>query len=182
MEDFKSWFVESLKPLRTNGHAGFIFVLIAFPLLERYLRGKSGCPEGQTLTQRFFSNLGTLFPRISGKENDFWNCYRNGLLHQVTFPKAKLTKNGIWVGLPEAGLSGHDKGPVYYDLASNQFFLNPLAFFDLVTSTILADFPPYESAGSANYRLPQAVEHETGKATLVPRMNTSRPGTDSYNA
>jgi hypothetical protein len=52
--DFRKWFVESLAPLRTNGDAGFIFVFVAFPLLERYLRRKSGCPDGQNLTDGFF--------------------------------------------------------------------------------------------------------------------------------
>jgi len=180
-EDFQSSFVESLVPLRANGHAGFVFALVAFPLLERYLRGKSACPEGQTLTSTFFSNLGVLFPAIVGKENSFWDCYRNGLLHQVTFPKAKLDrKTGIWVALPEAGISGYDQRPVYFIPSSNQFFLNPLVFFDLVTSTIFADFSSYEAAGNANYRLPQPLELNTGTATVVPTINTSLPNFGSH--
>jgi hypothetical protein len=176
MQDFKRWFIDSLSPLRANGHAGFVFVLIAFPLLERYLRGKSACPEGQPLTPAFLSNLGVLFPAIAGKEKSFWDCYRNGLLHQVTFPKAKLDrKTRIWVALPEAGISGYDQRPVYFIPSSNRFFLNPLVFFDLVTSTILADFSAYEAAGNANYRLPQALELSTGTETIVPTINTSLP-------
>jgi len=45
-DDFKKWFVESLEPLRNNDDAGFIFAMIAFPILERYLRRKSALPEG----------------------------------------------------------------------------------------------------------------------------------------
>jgi hypothetical protein len=55
--DFRKRFVESLAPLRGNGNAGFIFVFAAFPLLERYLRRKSGCPDGQNLTEDFFKHL-----------------------------------------------------------------------------------------------------------------------------
>ena len=41
-DDFRKWFVESLAPLRSNGaRAGFVFAMVAFPLLERYLRNKS---------------------------------------------------------------------------------------------------------------------------------------------
>ena len=60
--EFQKWFVDSLAPLRSNGDAGFVFVLTAFPLLERYLRRKSGCPDGQSLTPAFFTNLGLTFP------------------------------------------------------------------------------------------------------------------------
>ncbi len=179
-EDFRKWFIVSLSPLRANGDAGFIFALIAFPLLERYLRGKSGCPEGQNLTPTFYANVALLFPEVSGRERDFWNCYRDGLLHQVTFPKAKLDrKNGIWVNLPEAGISGYDPRSVYFLPATNQFFLNPMAFFDFITETILADFPTYEGANSTNYRLPQA-QYITGKPGTVPTINTNIPKTGSY--
>lgn len=180
-EDFKKWFVESLSPLRANGDAGFVFALIAFPLLERYLRAKSECREGHNLTTTFYANLGRLFPGVSERENAFWDCYRNGLLHQVTFPKAKLNKTTeIWVNLPEAGISGYDPRPVYFLPATNQFFLNPIAFFDFVTGTILADFSNYESASSPYYQLPQAWDLPTGKATIVPTINTNIPKTGSY--
>jgi hypothetical protein len=126
----------------------------------------------------FFSNFGVLFPAIAGQEQSFWDCYRNGLLHQVTFPRAKL-KRGIWVTLPEAGISGYDQRPVYFIPSSNQFFLNPLVFFDLVTTRILVDFSSYEAAGSANYRLPQPLELNIGTATIVPTINTSLPNSRS---
>jgi hypothetical protein len=52
-DDFRKWFVESLAPLRSNGDAGFVFAMVAFPLLERHLRNKSGCPEGKPLKEVF---------------------------------------------------------------------------------------------------------------------------------
>src|SRR4029434_1778470 len=109
------------------------------------LRGKSACPEGRNLTSAFFSNLGILLPSTASRERSFWDCYRNGLLHQMTFPQSKLErKTGIWVDLPQAGISGYDPRPVYFAPNPDRFYLNPLVFFDLVTSTILADFAPYE--------------------------------------
>ena len=128
--DFRNWFVNSLRDLRDNGNAGFVFAFTAFPLLERYLRNKSDCPEGYPLTDKFFKNLGQIIKEVSGREHEFWNCYRDGLLHQVTFPKAKrIQKTGIWVDLPQAGMSGHDPRPVYFVEDSNQFFLNSISLF-----------------------------------------------------
>ena len=62
--DFRRWFVDSLAPLRNNGDAGFIFVMVAFPLLERYLRNKSGTAEGESLGTDFFDLLGEFCLRL----------------------------------------------------------------------------------------------------------------------
>lgn len=179
--DFRKWFVDSLVQLRTNGDAGFIFVLVAFPLLERYLRRKSGCPDGQDLSPAFFKSLGLLFTDIAGNECQFWDCYRNGLLHQVTFPRAKLNKKrGIWVTLPEAGISGYDPRPAYFLRATAQFYLNPISFFDTVTNAILTDFATYEGSGSVHFNLPSVLDPLGAAPHIVPTINPRIPGTGSY--
>jgi hypothetical protein len=181
--DFRRWFVESLDPLRTNGDAGFIFVFVAFPLLERYLRRKSGCPDGQYLTDGFFKHLGLLFDGIAGNERKFWDCYRNGLLHQATFPQAKLDKRtGIWVTLPDAGISGYDPRPVYFLPEKTQIFLNPISFFDAVTNAILKDFAAYEkSASTQYYKLPWPYDPSAAVPNTVPTINVSlrTPGSET---
>jgi hypothetical protein len=60
-----------LEPLRDKGDAGFIFAVVSLPLLERYLREKSGAGQASTLPQEFFDELVALFPEIAGKERDF---------------------------------------------------------------------------------------------------------------
>ena len=176
--NFRNWFVTSLAPLRTNGDAGFIFVLTAFPLLERYLRRKSSCPEGQDLTPAFFTNLGSLFTDIAGYEREFWNCYRNGLLHQVTFSRAKFDKRkGIWVTLPEAGLSGYDPRPVYFLPSQAQFYLNPISFFDAIVSAILGDFATYEGIPNTHYNLPSLLDPAGAVPHIVPTINFNLPKT-----
>jgi hypothetical protein len=180
--DFRKWFVESLDPLRANANAGFIFVFVAFPLLERYLRRKSGCPDGENLTPAFFKQLGLLFDGIVGNECEFWHCYRNGLLHQATFPQAKLDKRrGIWVTLPDAGISGHDPRPVYFVLEKAQIFLNPISFFDAVTSAILKDFGTYEESGTHYYKLPWPYDPSAAGSNIVPTINVSLrvPGSET---
>jgi hypothetical protein len=179
--EFQKWFLDSLAPLRGNGDAGFIFALTAFPLLERYLRQKSGCPDGQNLTPGFFTNLRLMFPDIAGREHSFWDCYRNGLLHHATFPQAKLDKTtGIWVPLPEAGISGYDTRPVYFLAPTSQFYLNPLSFFDVVTNSILADFATYEGSATVYYNLPSVLDPTPGVPNIVPTINLKLPGTGSY--
>jgi hypothetical protein len=174
-EEFRKWFLESLEPLRKNSHAGFIFVFTAFPLLERYLRRKNNCPDGDSLTDAFFTNLGILFPDFIGKEREFWHCYRNGLLHQATFSRQKKKKDGIWVALPGAGISGHKPSPVYFLPGTNEFYLNPSSFFDTVTQQILGDFATYESIGAGQYHLPSVLDGSTVVPGLVPTINMNLP-------
>jgi hypothetical protein len=177
--EFRRWFVESLDGLRANGDAGFIFLLVAFPLLERFLRRRSQCPDGLKLNDAFYANLSSLFSEISGREKDFWNCYRNGLLHHVTFSSAKLAKKGAWSSLPEAAISGHDSRPVYFLVAASQFYVNPIAFFDVVINAILADFATYESSSTSVYHLPSMLDPAGALQHVVPTINLSLPKSSS---
>ena len=177
--EFRKWFVDSLAQLRTSGDAGFIFVLVAIPILERYLRRKSKCSEGQELTDAFFKELGKLFGEISGRERDFWSCYRNGLLHHVTFAQEKwVRRTNEWKGLPKAAISGHDSRPVYFDQAKCEFYVNPIAFFDLVISAVLADFATYESDGVTRYSLPSILDPSGAMPQVVPTINFNLPKTN----
>jgi hypothetical protein len=176
--DFRKWFVDSLEPLKRNGDAGFVFLIAAFPLLERYLRRKSNCPDGGPLPDLFFSNLGSLFPDIAGHEKEFWNCYRHGLLHQATFSRQKLIKKN-WEPLPSAAISGHQPSPVYYLSDAKEFFLNPVAFFETVTREILANFDTYESVGAGYYHLASVVGGFTAVPGCVPTINMRLPQKDS---
>ena len=121
-ENFRKWFVDMLERLRNEGNAGFVFALVSFPLLERYLRQKSGAGQKTSLPEQFFCELGKLFPGIAKREKDFWQCYRNGLLHQVAFSKER-TKNQKRIEImPDAALSGHDDRQVYFNVSENAFF------------------------------------------------------------
>ncbi len=177
---FRKWFVDSLAPLRTSGEAGFIFLLVAIPMLERYLRRKTQCPDGQDLTDVFFNELGKLFSEIVGRERDFWNCYRNGLLHHVTFAQEKWARRtSEWKGLPKDAISGHDPRPVYFDQSRSEFYVNPVAFFDVVTAAVLADFATYESEGVTRYKLPSILDPLGAMPDVVPTINLNLPKTNS---
>lgn len=163
-KNFRSWFVDTLDVLRTNGNSGFIFTLITFPLLERYLREKSGAGESRDLPVQFFDELAVLFPDIASKRFDFWHSYRNGLLHQAAFSKTKLRQQGIVV-MPTASLSGSDPRPVYYDSASDGFFLNPIMFYETVVARILSDFTTFEGGNSPSHNLP-TVNYPPANSTV----------------
>jgi len=178
--EFRTWFVDSLSPLRSSGDSGFIFLLVAIPILERYLRRKSRCPDGQELNDACFKELSKFLGEVSGRERDFWNCYRNGLLHHVTFAQAKwMKKEKEWRGLPKAAISGHDPRPVYFDQRKNEFYVNPIAFFDLVTAAVLADFATYESDGVTRYCLPSILDSLGAIPNVVPTINFNLPKANS---
>jgi hypothetical protein len=95
----------------------------------------------------------------------------------VTFSKARIGTGGIWVGLPLAALSGHDEKSVYFDKATGGFFLNPIAFFDLITDLILNDFVTY-AGSSTNYQLPAVYTPSTVAPGTVP--TTGLPLTTTF--
>ena len=67
-----------------------LMLMIALPLLERYLRGKSCTPEGAPLGQPFYDELRSSFPALTADKaaREFWQIYRNGLLHEVALSQA----------------------------------------------------------------------------------------------
>jgi len=143
--DFKQWFVEAMAPLKTNGPATFIFAMVAFPLLERYLRGKCNIPDSSSgLNSDAYAWLNKAFPDLSNRAIEFWPGYRHALLHQVTFQDFRyLNRQKVVIARPH--ISGFDIRPVYLNASENCFYLNPVAFFDFVIDKILNDFSHYES-------------------------------------
>jgi hypothetical protein len=61
LENFRSWFVQVLEQLYQQRAAGFAITMIAFPLLERYLRQKVGLTPENRLSPEFFAELLKLF-------------------------------------------------------------------------------------------------------------------------
>jgi hypothetical protein len=167
-KNFRKWFMTPLEPLRGNGDAGFIFAFVSLPLLERYLREKSGAGEAAILPPQFFLELRKLFPEIACRENNMWHCYRNGLLHQAAFSQEKR-RQGIVVVL-NAALSGHDNRPIYYDISGDCFYMNPEEFFDRVTKTILGDFTTYVGSLSPAHPLPSISSPSTVVPGVVPTI------------
>jgi hypothetical protein len=55
--NFVRWFKEPLRRLYKDPHAGFAIVMLSLPILERYLREKSGVREQPNLDDRFHQSF-----------------------------------------------------------------------------------------------------------------------------
>jgi len=170
LENFRSWFVRVLEGLYPQPEAGFAIVMIAFPLLERYLRLKVNLAPNVVLNDSFFRELIRLFPQLDTPDTkiarDFWSVYRNGALHQVTF--SSETKNRR--PLPAGAFSGV---PGLYVAPDGGFFLHPADFAKRVTQEIEADFATLEGAASGAPPLatPGAIPLDAAVLQTVPVLS-----------
>lgn len=165
IDNFRKWYKDILCHLYPNRDAGFAILFIAFPLIERYLRAKSGISEDAKLNNRFYSELIGIFPVLENENTarDFWQIYRNGLLHQVTF---SLRKNqGIklvvgWVSNDASMLSILDDGG---------FMVHPAKFARHIVRHIENDFSTFEGQRITSPPLPEVQRFGTDMlGTSVP--------------
>ncbi len=66
-DNFVKWFKEPLNCLYQNTDAGFIILMGSLPLLERYLRQKTGIFEDK-LDPTFYKAFTDIFPSIGNPE------------------------------------------------------------------------------------------------------------------
>jgi hypothetical protein len=123
--NFESWFGSPLGALKGNRDAGFVVAMVAFPLLERYLKQKT---REEPNTPRFNRELLTVLPELQSEADAklFWSIYRHGLLHNVALSRKTH------------GLS-HDK-PIVEVSSDGKVWLNPDLFAERVLDIIRADF------------------------------------------
>jgi hypothetical protein len=153
---FKKWYVEILNGLYPNRDAGFALLMIVFPLLERYLRGKHSIPLGGSIGKGGEAGLLIIFPELKTKRNAgaFWKVYRHGLLHQVTL----FTKNIVGSSLPACRIT-HDIPIEIAIEADGTYTLNPVLFAKKVIELILSDFDTFKNEQKASiYPLPSVTE------------------------
>jgi hypothetical protein len=123
-QNFELWYGTKLKPLMEDQSAGFICAMVAFPLLERYLRRKSGSePRAKTFNEALLGILPELESVLH--VDAFWSSYRHGLLHNVM-----LNRDMDWLS--------HQTGIV--KVSAGKLWLNPSLFLERVVNTIRADF------------------------------------------
>jgi hypothetical protein len=135
--NFRSWYSDILRDLSRQENAGLAMLMIAFPLLERYLREKSGAQENNHPPEAFFVELRKIFPVLSDNSiaRKFWADFRQGLLREVT-----LTQQPS-----ELGASSHQTAALLtVDAAAGRFELCPALFVGKVIETIEADFRTFE--------------------------------------
>ena len=169
--DFEQWFEIPMQRLNSDPDAAFAVLMIAIPLLERYLREKSGVYESG-LSDRFYTEFRTIFPTLTqSRAREFWHCYRNGLLHQSTF--SRMTTNGTVV--PRGWISSRQPETpeiINYYAAENCFILLPKEFSDEVVRIIRSDFATFLGAGSPNHPPPSVSNPGSPSTSATSPLNS----------
>jgi hypothetical protein len=149
--NFEVWFGSKLTPLIADPGAGFIVAMVAFPLLERYLRRKSGAKPS---TKEFRAALLHIFPELgrAAVAQQFWESYRHGLLHNVV------------LNMESHGLS-YNK-PILEIAPGNVIWMNPGKFMERVLTTIRGGFETFEEPRASPlpqvFKIPGTTYHGTG--------------------
>ena len=153
LANFNKWFKEPIMRLQQETETGFIIVMISLALLERYLREKSGVPEGGSLNPSFRTELIRLFPSIGTDDlaGKFWEVCRHGLMHQATFKIKTKAGDSVTMGLHESAPEIEHK----YDSSGDIFMISPSKFSSRVIQIIENDFPTFEGPASPNHPLSQ---------------------------
>ena len=169
LHNFEHWFKGVLQGLFSDANGGFAILMISLPLIERYLREKSGVAEGR-LTPVFYREMLACFPTLNDVRTaeKFWQTYRNGLVHQATLSR----RNTNDVQMPDGWLSGN-AGVIDVDSATG-IWVNPTKFAERVLQIIQADFVTFEGASSSNHPLPAVVVSSSG-TTNAPFPLTAPP-------
>lgn len=175
-ENFESWYKKVLESLYPHRDAGFAILLIVFPLLERYLRLKTGLTSDQNLSDAFFDELARLFPELGTRSTarNFWHIYRNGLLHELTL--SRQARSGAL--MPTGSLS-HDK-PMISIEPDGRMWLHPKEFAQRVVTTIESDFTTFQGVLTSSSRLPtvKAKPEAASLGTAQPRKIILGTNTD----
>ncbi len=164
-DNFRSWYVDTLEFLYPRREAGFPILMIVFPLLERYIRQKVGLPPQSQLTDKFYDELRNMFPELTDKATaeQFWQVYRNGLLHEVTISRQNRKGDQMPVGRVS-----HDRPRISVD-PDGSFWIHPVDFAKRVTEVIEADFATFEGVVSAS-QLPSEKVHASGVQQAGPTV------------
>lgn len=174
-ENFRAWYVDILDTLYPQRAAGFAIMMIAFPLLERYLRQRVGLTVQAQLNDTFYDELIALFPELKDRAiaRQFWQVYRNGLLHEVTMSLQDRYRNQMPVGSLSHDVPGLSRE------SDGSFFVHPIDFAKRVVQIIEGDFSTFEGTTSVG-RLPSVRVHAPGiESSTVPIIlgtnTSSRP-------
>ena len=160
LENFKAWYVETLSKLYPFRNSGFPILMIAFPLIERYLRNKNRLSPKENLSKECMENLREMFPDLLNNKAawKFWNIFRNGVLHQVTLSR----ENRGGKEMPEGWLSHDIKSAITIE-SDGSFLIHPVIFTKQVVNIIENDFGTFEKSSGALTKLPNVKPHPIAK-------------------
>jgi hypothetical protein len=110
LKNFRAWYVDVLEDLRAQRDAGLVSLMIAMPLLERYIRSKNCVPPEDSLNQACMVTVCGIFQALPDVDaaRKFWGVFRNGFLHQATLS----LKTNAGRNLPAGSLTHDIAAPV----------------------------------------------------------------------
>ena len=146
-QKFQLWYKEPIETLiAKDEHTGFAVLMLALPILERYLRQKLAITEDR-LPEPFHDEMVRLFPEFKNQKNAkrFWKIYRHGLLHQATLQSV----DGSSIAFV------HNAVPVLEcSVDGRTFGLSPNRFASKVLSIIESDLSTFENSCGPQPHLP----------------------------
>ena len=177
LDNFKAWYKDILEELYPNRNSGFAILMIAFPLLERYLRHKNGLGHKDNLNDGCMDEFRKLFPILPNNEAawKFWHVFRNGVLHQVTLSREH--KSGST--MPDGWLS-HDINSAIKIESDESFLIHPVLFTKHIVEMIENNFGIFEKVSAASAKLPKVKPHPTA-TSVVQGVQSIVLGTNTEN-
>jgi hypothetical protein len=175
-EEFRRWFPLVLEKLYPVRDAGFVILMVAFPLLERLIREKACVPGGSGFDARLSEELFGIFPELQNAQQaiKFWQVFRHGLLHQATL----FTLDIKGETLPTGRLTHDIPGAIAVE-SDGSFSLHPVLFAKRVLACIDTEFNLFAKATSHSISPLPVVEHRSTPAPVNPRYPDSYDGTTS---
>jgi hypothetical protein len=158
--NFKSWFEDVLRDLYPRHEAGLAILLISFPILERYLRQMANISLNHKVTKEAgMKELLKLLPELNSTKDarKFWNIYRNGLLHTLTFRED-------YSGVPfRSGGASHDISDILTKKGKD-YWIHPVKFARHIVSAVESNFKTFQGDPNAKSSLPKIVPLEDSTA------------------
>ena len=181
LKNFHQWIRDPIKLLSQQKHNGFAVSMIAFPVLERWIRGKVGIKNRRLREddgERFYNELAIQFGALRDPEDGsfpnvakaFWELFRHGILHQATFSTKpiKICIDEKWVSCAFVELGV----PIVTQHPPPSFQLDPYSFAKTVLSIVERDFNFYEAADPDHHNLATVANdttHSWIQAMVEPR-------------
>ena len=155
---------DPIRRLLSAKYAGLALSMIAFPVLERWTRGKVGIGHLQLKDDaliKFNAELATQFPSLRDPSDGsflhvaqaFWQAFRNGILHQTTFSRKPTRVSGVELLPVFCAFGPRTAVPIVTVHSTRTFILNPYGFAEAVLSIVENDFGAYQAADPKYHKL-----------------------------
>ncbi len=179
LENFEAWYAQTLEMLYPVRSAGIPILMIVFPLLERHLRQRLKLGD-KNLDNTFYVELTKVFPDLANidRAREFWQVFRNGILHEVTL--SKQSRSGT--SMPIGWLSQDFPAAIEFNIAERQFMVDPVKLAKLIIQEVRRDFGTFDNVATSSAALPQVMNFPnaditgTGVATHAPIYLGTRSG------